>query len=764
MTVVVGGTAIAAEPAIRAVSIRGLRIGATTTLTVDGSNLVPEPRLLAAFPIAKVELKSDPPPQSNRIVLDVTLGEDVVPGMYPLRVVSMSGVSAPIVIGVDRLPQVPVAAKVETLPAAVHGTVAGSAIVETTFDGKAGQEVTIEVEAQQLAGALRPVLHVYDSRRLQLGWAWPTPTLFGDCRLKVTLPADDTYTVALHDAEYAAQNPNHFRLKIGTWAYADQVFPAVVERGKTQPVEILGNGVGAAAANADVMTAWLPLDWPDPSTASGLRPAVRVVDLPEVVEQPAGEAPQVLPAIPVAVSGRIAADGEEDRYRLAVSPGMRLKFEIIAERRGSPLDSVLVLRNDEGAQLARGEDGPETTDTVLEYAVPANVAAAIVAVSDLHGRGGPRCVYRLLVEQMDAGPRKPHFRLFTPQDRLTVASDGFGLLPLHVERAGFDGPITLSPEGLPPGMTVEPLEIAAGAEGVLLNVAAQPGASAAALVQFLGTAEEGGLQRIAEVAGHPLATLQPWLASDVALARGTPTAFRIEWGESPSDAALVLAGKLPLPVRVMRPEGEATPVRLALITSQNTPLLANNQPDPNKALRAEAAVEIAPDKTDGELALIVPPELAGPVYDIALRAELLSKDKQTVLATAFTPPRRLRVVNPVGIELTGPPKIEAVIDPKTPLMLKITGSVVRRGAFTGDVALALEDLPGGVAAVPATVKADATAFEIPVTFPANFQPREVTAKLVATTAPNPQQANVKVRSNVIELTFALSASAAQSAN
>ena len=82
---------------------------------------------------------------------------------------------------------------------------------EAKFQGKAKQKVLIEVEAQRLGSKLRPIVHLYSPRKLQLAWAWATPALNGDTRLEAVLPEDGIYTVTLHDAEYAAAAPSFYR-------------------------------------------------------------------------------------------------------------------------------------------------------------------------------------------------------------------------------------------------------------------------------------------------------------------------------------------------------------------------------------------------------------------------------------------------------------------------------------------------------------------------------------------------------------------------
>src|SRR5207247_8570151 len=82
----------AAEPTIRNLDVRGLRVGGTTTLVIDGDDLGKTPRLLLSF-AAKQTLKADV--TDKKATFDVTLGADVVPGYYQIRAVTDGGVSLP---------------------------------------------------------------------------------------------------------------------------------------------------------------------------------------------------------------------------------------------------------------------------------------------------------------------------------------------------------------------------------------------------------------------------------------------------------------------------------------------------------------------------------------------------------------------------------------------------------------------------------------------------------------------------------------------
>lgn len=749
----------AAEPAITNLDLRGFTVDSTTTITLDGSELGLAPRLLLPFP-AQQQLKPANTPQ--RAVFDVTLASDIVPGYYNLRVVTEGGVSLPAIIGVDRLPQrtlTPALSQAEreslataALPVALHGNVGGSQVVETTIQGTAGQKLMVEVEAQRLGSGLRPVVHLYDARRTQIAWAWTTPALAGDTRLEATLPEAGAYTIALHDAEYGTPGPGFFRMKIGQWSYIDQIYPAAVAVNQSLAVELLGlSPVPKVDVPATAKLGVLPLAWPGGALWSGPRPWVNVSNRPELVEQPAAAAPQALPAGSVGVSGRLLAPFEEDRYQVAAMPGSKLRLEVFAERSGSPVDAAIVIRNEAGAVLARGEDGPETLDPALEYAVPANVNAVTFGIADTQGRGGPRGNYYLSIQSADA-PR-PGFQLSTATQRISLPVGGRAVVPVVAQRQGYSGPIELSIDALPAGLRIENGSIPADTDGTLVTIVRDEEPFEPAVTGWRGTAS--GLEERPLVAkGHPLESLQPWLATEIALAPATSTLtdFDIAWNNLAADAGLVPAGKLALPIRVVRPATDS-PVRLTLLTSQLAPLV-NGQPDPNRTIRAEQpAVELAFNQVEGALNLLIPADLPSPLYDVSVKAELLTANKQAVLAMAFTPVRRLNVKMPVLVRLTTP-RIEVVPDAKTGATIVATGKIERREGLTGDVVLNLAGLPAGAKADAVTVKADAADFLLNIMLPAGLPAGELKGlKLSATGTPDAKQPNVKVTSRAVDLTL-----------
>ncbi len=735
---------LAAEPTLTNVNLRGLQSGGTTTLVIDGTELGPDTQALLPW---KVEQTLEKGATATRATITIKTPANTPSGVYPLRVSTPGGVSLPVLVAVEPIVQLPiVGSKIEQLPVALHGVVAGSAVLETQLTLKANETLHLDVEAARLGSKLRPVVHVYDEHRRQLAWAWSTPTLWGDVQLSVQAPKDGPYTIAIHDLEYAAAAPSYFRLKLGNWSSVAQVFPPVVSMGQSTNVELITSaGVKKVDVKPDAATPFVTLNWPGSASWSGLRPWVQVSSYPELIARGAESAPQDLPAGPVAVSGRLKSPQQEDRFRLPVEPLSKLRLEVFAERYASPLDVALVVRNDKGDQLVRGEDSPGTLDPVLEYTVPSGVQSVIVGVVDAQGRGGPLGIYRLVIEPQTSTLSTADYRLSTTAARLTLLPDGRAVLPILAERRGYAGPIELTADGLPAHIKLSHATIPAGADGALVTLQRTTKDSAALISAWRGGSAVGA--RPVLLKNHPLETIQPWLATEVsvALSSEVKSTLQVDWRNLSDDVALVLGEKLNLPLKLTRND-ENTAVRLTLLTSQVVSLV-NNQPDPLKTLRAEKAVEVGAKTAEGEQPLIVPVELTSSVYDLTIQGELLTADKKTVLATAFAPVRRMKVVNPLAIELAEGPTYTATTDGKTAVTLKVTGKVSRRAPLAGDVSLAITGLPTGATSPAVTIKADQSDFTANIAIPATLAPSEYKGlKLQASIVPDSKLPNQRIKS------------------
>jgi hypothetical protein len=793
----------AKPPEIRNINLRGLQIGATTVLTLDGADLLPAPRLFLGDQAidAAVDAQSTP----ARLVISVPLSESIAPGIGYLRLATAEGFSNSLLVGLDRFPQLPLAEKIAALPVAVHGSVPGSGVSRTTFQGKAGEELIVEVEAKRLGSRLRPVIHLYDSHRIQVAWASPSNTLLGDTRIVVKLPRDDLYTIEIHDAQYAPPGAAYFRLKVGQWQFADLAFPPAVARGQDASVDLLGNVAGLRASVHLNDAVLAPVNWPNPAVAGGLPPSVLASSIPELVEA-AGDQPTPLAGVPVAVSGRLTAPGQRDRFQLPVPPGTKLLLELFAERIGSPIDAVLEIRNKQNAVVATNDDGPNTTDPRLEFTVPADQDSIEIVVRDNLDLGSDASIYRLVVLAADAPQRQ--FDVIVKTDDVNVASGETQLLEAFAQRQAYDGLIQLQVAGLPPGITVSGTEIPAGANGTLIAFTNNGDAVAPLVTRVRAQSPDGAIARPVRIEAMPDDRLPAWMREHVAVA-ATPKAaspFQVAVVNETSLTQLVMASKPSLTVKLVRPPSVYGPVRLSLVTSQPPPKL-NGQPNQNLAVRAEKPVEVPVDnavktagdafaaadklhadavkaaqsakddakiaadakvaeltekKTAAEAALrdaeakaayqvdyavFVPSSLTESSCDISIRAELLNPERNTVLRTAYAPVKRLPVINPLSIKLAAATPIETTLDPKTGVTVKVAAMIDRLPDYKGDVTITTAGLPAGVSAANVVVKADQTEFAVEVKIPANFAAAEITGlKLTATGPPDPQSGNIPVKS------------------
>jgi hypothetical protein len=101
---------------------------------------------------------------------------------------------------------------------------------------------------------------------------------------------------------------------------------------------------------------------------------------------------------PVTINGRIDPAEDIDVFRFHAEAGRTLLFEVVAERIGSPLDSLLSLQDATGRELAVNDDF-NGKDSLLTFPVPA-AGEYFLVVRDLNYRGGGDHRYRLTMGEI----------------------------------------------------------------------------------------------------------------------------------------------------------------------------------------------------------------------------------------------------------------------------------------------------------------------------------------------------------------------------
>lgn len=128
------------------------------------------------------------------------------------------------------------------------------------------------------------------------------------------------------------------------------------------------------------------------------KPHALLVDtaLPVIKEkEPNDGFKQALPVtLPSVIEGLIERPRDVDVFRFAGKAGMKVSFEVLAARHGSPLDSILTLYNAARIQIAQSDDLKDTVDSRLEATLPADGDYFLV-LQDAHDSGSSLHAYRL---------------------------------------------------------------------------------------------------------------------------------------------------------------------------------------------------------------------------------------------------------------------------------------------------------------------------------------------------------------------------------
>jgi hypothetical protein len=378
----------------------------------------------------------------------------------------------------------------------------------------------------------------------------------------------------------------------------------------------------------------------------------------------------------------------------------------------------------------------------VDFKVPAD-GEYTLSVWDLNKRGGSEFVYRVR-----AAPFEPGFRLLARQldpqrtsiDKMDVPQGAAAMLLVRPVRLEYAGPIQLSVEGLPNGLTASQTMIGAGQADTVITVNASEGATlGAAHVRVVGTAEIGGKKVVeyadcSEVLAAGLANM-PWppanLTNKLALSVAEKPFFTLE---AKLDApALGRGTTLPITVIAKRSETFKDPITLAIHG------LPPNVDFGNKPI----------DKDQNQIQITLTSKQNAPlgVHSIVITGTGKLGDQQI---TVVAPAMNLDLRMPIELSLD-------TAGGKVPVngKLKVKGKVNRLLGFKSPVELELKNLPKGVTAPKATVPEGATEVEIELTVAADAAVGAVNnLSLVGTTNVNGENQTVTAANATLEVVAA----------
>lgn len=736
------GHARAEAPQLTEVRPYGVQRGVAADLSVQGSRLDPSTRIIAPFAFTA----TDTEPKSTLSALrkfKITVAPDTPVGIYSIRVRTDEGLSNPVLFAVGQLPQVAEKEDNSTFDAAqpvpanavVEGQAPGNDVDFFRFPGKKGQRILVDAQCARIGSGVDPTIRLTTAGRTYVASADDTAGLLTDARLVATLPEDGDYVVELSDSRYQGAGRPIYRLVIGEVPTAEEVFPLGGRAGEVIGLEYRGGTVGdskiAAASLKGVpglglmqprMTArMLGLPGADLDLESAA-PLV-VSTYTELRESGDPAAPPPLGAVPVVFNGRIDSKGDEDVFRLRTVPGERIRIKVDAASLGSALDGVLQVKNPAGAVLATADDVPNplvpkgpngaapainTPDPSLDFAVPAGTNEVLLTLKDLKGEGGIGFPYRITVEPHPASS----FDITLGDAQASLPKGGTAAIPVTIARQNYNGPITLTAENLPPGVTVKPGTVFDGQLVGVLTLEAAPDASFdLATIKVVGEGKAGAVAIRAEATKPIVFAQQATLPTKVvvfdslALAANAPTGIK---AEVPAAFEVVHGFGGPIPIKLTRgKEAEDALAVAAYPLPPGVTVPASNIAA--KAVQGSATVNVTTDVPLGS-------------FTIALNAKGKIQGKDRMFAL---PAVTLNVVRPVAVE--APANLEI----KAGTTAELKGKVVRKAPFKDPVTIKLDGLPAGVKADPVTVPGDKADFVVKLTADAKAAAATGAAKATA---------------------------------
>jgi hypothetical protein len=727
----------AVEPELRELQPSGAQRGKTFALTLTGEALESGAEIITTLPatISRLAPPKDLQKPDSELLFLVQLPDDAPVGLYPIRVHTENGLSNVLIFSVGDLPEVSEKepnnsidqAQPITVPVTVNGSLTAADQDFYRLSVKAHERLVMEVEARRMASAIDPVIEVLDASGHRIAFNDDAPGLGVDARVDLIFPKTGNYYIVVHDSKYSDQERKFYRLKVGSYAYAEGIFPLGGQRGQTADVTFFGGNLEKPVkvhAKLDVLANQhiLPINIPGPKPIGSLPFQFQVGDFPEVLAQEDGSVAELQPS--TVVNGRIGKPGQVDRFKLKVSPGQQWLLELDAASLGtSRLYGGLTVLNQQGKELP-ADDVAEGPDPKLAFKVPDKVREVTLAVRDLRNLGGPAFGYRLV-----ALPQASGFSLKVLTPYVNIPADGVAAIEVLAERNGYDGPIQLGIPDLPEDLVMEGGHIAAIAVNYAgarphkshgyLTVKAKPDARARKLLlsvwgeggsadnpvrpirrraEGLGLAFNVNEEPVLNLTGDPVPqkpVTAEWLGMELPAAVTKPRPVTLL--TSNRNFRLAVGMRQPIEWKLLRQGPGIEPVRLS----------ATLEYGEVRGLELEGAEGGKTDvagKDSGTLVLRSQPDTPLVKFDMVVSATVkINGKEENVLAPAVT----VDLVRGYSIAL-----VQDRAELKGGGEIELAGTVQREPSFATPVKIKVADPPDKVSCAPIEVPEDKSEFRV----------------------------------------------------
>jgi hypothetical protein len=355
----------------------------------DKVGLVPSDRPASQFSTVK--------PSDRVAPLRAAIDKSCPVGVYGLRVATAEGISNPLLFMVDDLPTLTslrsnhdfTSAQSIKLPTAIDGTTESGNADYFQFAGSAGDWVSIEAVATRLGTKLDPVVRLLNQSGKELAFVDDSPSLAGDCRLRLQLPETGHFFVAIEDSAMGGSSAHAYRLRIGD-------FPLDRNEGF------------ASVANSELQ------------------------QFEHVDQKPFTPA-----EIGSGLEGVFNNGRPIHRFRFPAKKGDRLVLTDRSRQLGAAAMLGLAVR-DEAGKLIGENRRAGTSGGTLNVSIP-NDGAYDVELSELTRRSGPDFGYYAELRRS-----VPDFELTLETASVILPQDGYAIVKVTANRKGYNGPIKLN--------------------------------------------------------------------------------------------------------------------------------------------------------------------------------------------------------------------------------------------------------------------------------------------------------------------------------
>jgi hypothetical protein len=489
----------------------------------------------------------------------IIVKDDVPAGTYDVRLVGRFGVSNPRLFAVSRgLSDVaetepnnePVEAQEVAVNSGINGVSDGNGEDFFLITLQAGQRVVFDCLARRLESQMDANLELSsESGRILAS----NGDYFGaDPFLDFVAPSDGRYVLRVNDLRFRGGFP--YRLLISDRPHIETIHPRAIQAGTTAQIEVAGRNLGAGAQPVAFPSDGPPLEKIMLDTAAIVEPVesgrylfidhptghsvlptaatctlngfqlrpidnalnaipILVSESPVTLEVEPNDSPEQTQkiTIPAVVACRLEKPRDGDWFEFQVPENGQYGFEVYSERIDGGSDPFLVVMDDKGNRVSELDDYGHRINAFDGHLRDPSGRVNLskdrqyrALVQDRYGRGGARYQYVLVIrpEQPDWFAAAIHSQNPGPGGATVWKGSSMYLDVVIHQRDGFNGPISITAEGLPDGVTAAPTVLHNATHGTFVITASESAADWTGEVMLVATSEVNGRKLRREVRPH----------------------------------------------------------------------------------------------------------------------------------------------------------------------------------------------------------------------------------------------------------------------